>query len=431
MGTWSCRGALRPRIYSPTGRWSCGRNNTEAGLFGETEEVDVAATQGDRPSAPGETRSKPSPVTGDVAERQKEPAPEVDQPPVKRDSTSNRGIRSWIASHRLATIAIAILVLAAVAGGIAWWLNASRYADTDDAFIDARPSAISAQVAAVITDVPVNDNQIVKPGQVLVRLDDRDYVAAQAQAKALIAQAEASISSAEAQTTAQQATVNQMSEQVTQARAALAYSKDQYQRAETLLKQGAGTLQQSQQANSDLIQKQAALDAAEAGLTQAKRQLAVFAAQRQTGEAQRQQAQAQLGLADANLSRTVIVAPFEGHVTQLTAAKGIYATPGQTLMQIVPLHVWVTANYRETQLADMHPGQPATLCIDAYGKCFPGHVQSIQAGSGTAFSLLPAENATGNYVKVVQRVPVKLVFNKQPDLELGPGMSVTPSVKVR
>ncbi len=96
----------------------------------------------------------------------------------------------------------------------------------------------------------------------------------------------------------------------------------------------------------------------------------------------------------------------------------------------MPLGVWVTANFRETQLADMHPGQPVDLCIDAYGKCFPGHVDSIQAGSGTAFSLLPAENATGNYVKVVQRVPVKLVFDKQPDLELGPGMSVTPSVKV-
>jgi membrane fusion protein (multidrug efflux system) len=100
-------------------------------------------------------------------------------------------------------------------------------------------------------------------------------------------------------------------------------------------------------------------------------------------------------------------------------------------MLIVPMEVWVTANFRETQLADMRPGQPASLCIDAYGRCFPGYVDSIQAGSGTAFSLLPAENATGNYVKVVQRVPVKLVFDKEPDLELGPGMSVTPSVRVR
>ena len=144
-----------------------------------------------------------------------------------------------------------------------------------------------------------------------------------------------------------------------------------------------------------------------------------------------QAGRAQLSEADAYLSRTAIVAPFKGRVTQLTAAKGVYAAPGQTLMYVVPLDVWVTANFRETQLADMRVGDRATLCVDAYGKCFPGHVQSIQAGSGTAFSLLPAENATGNYVKVVQRVPVKLVFDKQPDLELGPGMSVTPSVKVR
>jgi membrane fusion protein, multidrug efflux system len=390
----------------------------------------VTATQGEKPPVErGEGKSRAPTIKDDVAERG--PAPEVDRPEGKQDEPRKRGVGAWIASHKLATTAVMILALAVVAGGIAYWLNARQYENTDDAFIDAHPSAISAQVAAAITDVPVTDNEIVKPGQVLARLDDRDYVAAQDQAKAQIAQAEATISSAEAQMKAQQATINQASQQVTQAQAALAYSQDQNQRAQTLLKEGSGTLQNAQQANSDLVQKQAALDAAQAALNQAKRQLAVFAAQRQVGEGQRQQGEAQLALADANLSRTVLVAPFEGRVTQLTAAKGIYATPGQTFMQIVPLHVWVTANFRETQLADMHPGQPADLCIDAYGKCFPGHVDSIQAGSGTAFSLLPAENATGNYVKVVQRVPVKLVFNRQPDLELGPGMSVTPSVKVR
>ncbi len=393
----------------------------------------MTATRGEKsPAVRDEGRFRAPTSKEDVAERP--PAPDADQPGTKqekKEKTGKGGGRSWVARHKLATAAVAFLILAVIAGGVAYWLNASQYADTDDAFIDAHPSAISAQVSAAITDVPVTDNEIVKPGQILLRLDDRDYVAAVAQAKAQIAQAEATITSAEAQTTAQRATVNQMSEQVMQAEAALTYSKDQYQRAETLLKQGAGTLQQAQQTNSDLIQKQAALDAAEAGLTEAKRHLAVFAAQRQTGEAQRNAAEAQLAQAEANLSRAVIVAPFEGHVTQLTAAKGDYATPGQTFMEIVPLHVWVTANYRETQLADMHVGDPATLCIDAYGKCFPGHVQSFQAGSGTAFSLLPAENATGNYVKVVQRVPVKLVFNKQPDLLLGPGMSVTPSVQVK
>jgi len=190
-------------------------------------------------------------------------------------------------------------------------------------------------------------------------------------------------------------------------------------------------LQAAQQTNSDLIQKRAALDAAQAALIQVKRQLAVYSAERRSAEAQRAAGEAQLSEAEANLSRTVLVAPFRGRVTELTAARGAYAAPGQALMLIVPLDVWVTANFRETQLVDMRPGQPATLCVDAYGKCFPGHVNSIQAGSGTAFSLLPAENATGNYVKIVQRVPVKLVFDKLPDLELGPGMSVTPSVKVR
>ena len=130
---------------------------------------------------------------------------------------------------------------------------------------------------------------------------------------------------------------------------------------------------------SDLIQKEAAFDAAQAALLQAKRQLAVLAARRQAGEAQRAIAQAQLDLANANLSRTVVVAPFRGRVTELTAAKGTHATPGQALMLILPLEVWVTANFRETQLADMRPGQPAEVCIDAYARCFRGHVDSIQA----------------------------------------------------
>jgi membrane fusion protein, multidrug efflux system len=368
---------------------------------------------------------------GERAERSSNDPPDGVEEAADRKAPAQRGAKSWIAAHKLLTALIIVVALAATAAGVVWWLNARHFEDTDDAFIDARPSAISAQVAAAIADVPVTDNEIVQSGQVLARLDDRDYRAAQAQAEAQIAQAEAVISSAEAQTTAQQSTINETSLQVTQAEAALTFSKDQNGRAQTLLGQGSGTLQQAQQTNSDLIQKQAALDAAQAALTQARRQLAVLAAQRQVGEAQRNQAEAQLAQANANLSRTVLTAPFPGRVTQLTAAKGAYAAPGQALMLIVPLGVWVTANFRETQLTDMRPGQPADLCVDAYGRCFPGHVDSIQAGSGTAFSLLPAENATGNYVKVVQRVPVKLVFDKQPDLELGPGMSVTPSVRVR
>ena len=367
-------------------------------------------------------------MTSDVANR--ESGTDLDHGRIAASESAHRE-RLWIATHKLATVLLVLIAVAGCAVGVAWWLNARHYEDTDDAFIDARSSEISAQVAAAIIDVPVTDNEIVQPGQPLVRLDDRDFRAAQAQGEAEIAQAEATISAVEAQSVEQQATIDQMSLEATQAKAALSYSQDENRRAQTLLKEGSGTLEEAQQANSDLIQKEAAFDAAQAALLQAKWQLAVLAAQRQAGEAQRAIAQAQLDLANANLSRTVVVAPFRGRVTELTAAKGTYATPGQALMLIVPLEIWVTANFRETQLADMRPGQPAEVCIDAYGRCFRGHVDSIKAGSGTAFSLLPAENATGNYVKVVQRVPVKLLFDKQPDLELGPGMSVTPSVRVR
>jgi membrane fusion protein (multidrug efflux system) len=149
-----------------------------------------------------------------------------------------------------------------------------------------------------------------------------------------------------------------MSPEVTQAKAALSYSQDENRRAQTLLKEGSGTLEEAQQANSALIQKEAAFDAAQVALLQAKRQLAVLAAQHQAGEAQRAISQAQLDLADANLSHTVVVAPFGGRVTELSAAKGAYATPGQGLMLIVPLEVWVPPNFRETQLADMRSASP-------------------------------------------------------------------------
>jgi membrane fusion protein (multidrug efflux system) len=328
-------------------------------------------------------------------------------------------------------VVAAAAVLAVGAAGAEWWLNARNYESTDDAFIDARPSAVSPGVAGAIVDVPATDNEIVDAGAPLATIDDRDYQAARAQAEAAVSVAEAAIAANKAQTTAQQATVNQMSLLTKQAEAALAFSRDQSERSQSLLKDGSGTLQQAQLDESDLRQKQAAFDASEAALTQAQKQLLVLAAQQTGAQAQLAQARAQLATAEANLSRVTLVAPFKGRVTELTAAKGAWAAPGQTLMLIVPVDVWVTANFRETQLADIRPGDPATISVDAYGRSFAGHIDSVQAGSGTAFSLLPAENATGNYVKVVQRVPVKIVFDKPPDLELGPGMSVVPTVKVR
>jgi len=185
-----------------------------------------------------------------------------------------------------------------------------------------------------------------------------------------------------------------------------------------------GVSLEAQQANTS--RAKAAATATELGLK-------VLQAQRKSTEASVQQAQAQLDQARLNLQYTNVVAGQSGHVVKLSGAKGTFVTAGQSLMMFVPDEVWIVANYKETQLADMRPGQPVEIRIDAYpGRKFNGHVESVQPGSGTAFSLLPAENATGNFVKVVQRVPVKIVVDNWPsDVPVGPGMSVVPWTRVR
>ena len=218
---------------------------------------------------------------------------------------------------------------------------------------------------------------------------------------------------------------------MTEADAALKFAKDENTRYQDLVQKGAGTVQRAQQASSDLNGKQAAFDAAAAAKVSAERQIDVLNAQKIGAAAQLDQSKAQKDRADADLQRTELRATVDGRVTKLTAAVGALAAPGQSIMIVVPLDVWVTANFKESQLVNMQVGQPVDIRVDAFNKTFPGRVNSVQAGSGTAFSLLPAENATGNYVKVVQRVPVKITFDQRPDIELGPGMSVVPTVTVR
>ncbi len=365
-------------------------------------------------------------------ERRSEQAPASNTRPPKEAAPKKGSWRDTLRARRGLIITLLLIGLVALAGIVLWWLHARNYESTDDAFIDARTVQVSAQVAAAIVDVPVTDNQLVDAGAVLVRLDDRDYTAQVDQAKAQIAQSQANIDSADAQIAAQQARIDQANKQVTQAQAALTFAEQQANRYQTLARQGSGTVEQSQQYSSNLLQSQASLAAAQANAVAADKQIPVLTAQKKLAQAQLAQAQAGEEQAAANLSRTVITAPVAGRVTRLTAAKGDYAAVGQALMMFVPREVWVTANFKETQLDLMRPGQPVTISIDAYpDRSFKGHVHSIQSGSGTAFSLLPAENATGNYVKIVQRVPVKIVFDQPPDVQLGPGMSVVPTVKVR
>jgi membrane fusion protein (multidrug efflux system) len=286
-------------------------------------------------------------------------------------------------------------------------------------------------VTGSIAQVNVTDNQLVKAGDLLATIDPRDYQAAVDQAAAQIRQSEATASNLTAQVAAQRAQIEQATKQVTEAQAALSFAQDENTRYQDLVQKGAGTVQRAQQASSDLQGKKASFDAAVAAKAVAERQIDVLQAQIIGAQAQLDQNKAQKNKAMADLSRTELRATVDGRIAKLTAAVGALATQGQSIMIVVPLDVWVTANFKESQLADMRPGQAVDIRIDAYGRSFPGRVDSVQAGSGTAFSLLPAENATGNYVKVVQRVPVKIVFDNRPEVELGPGLSVVPSVTVR
>ena len=346
-----------------------------------------------------------------------------------------RKTRSWIdrlRQRRRAVLVVTALIIAALVAVVVWWVSLSGYETTDDAFIDARTVSISSQVNAAIVDVPVTDNQLVEAGAVLVRLDDRDYKSQLDQAKAQVDQAAANIANIDAQIVAQQARVEQAQQQTVQAQAALVFAQQQNERYQSLVKNGAGTVEAAQQYASGLLQAQANYSAAQRNSIATEKQLPVLRAQRTQADAQLEQARAAQEQTEVNLSRTIITAPVAGRVARLTAAKGNYAAVGQALIMFVPRDVWVTANFKETQLRTVRPGDPVDIEIDAYPhRKFKGHVDSIQAGSGTAFSLLPAENATGNYVKIVQRVPVKIVFDQPPDVLLGPGMSVVPTVRIK
>jgi len=358
-------------------------------------------------------------------------APAPTEPPADPEKGGESGGRSRL--RRIMYVAIGVAVLAVVAvGGYLYWDSASHFASTDDAFVAARQYTISPKVSGYITAVSVTDNQHVAKGDVIARIDERDYQASLAQAKAQVAAAQASIGSADAQISAQQAQVDLYQANVEQAEANLNFAKQQASRYDTLAHDGAGSVQNAQQYSSQLAQQQAALKSAQASVAAANQQVDALKAQRANAVASLAQANAQLQQAELNLSYTVVTAAQAGRVVQLSGSVGQLAQAGANLAILVPDEIWVNANFKETQLAGMKPGQPVTIEVDAYPKHdFQGHLDSVQPGSGTAFSLLPAENATGNYVKIVQRVPVKIVLdNPPPDLPLGPGMSVVPTVRI-
>jgi membrane fusion protein (multidrug efflux system) len=326
--------------------------------------------------------------------------------------------------------AIALLAVATAAG--MYWDYTRHFQTTDDAFIAARQFAVAPKVPGYLTAVPVTDNQHVATGDVIARIDDRDYRVALAQAEALVAAAQAGIEDIDAQTDVQKAQVAASKAQLAQNQSKLVYAQQQAERYGTLTKEGWSSQQTGELAQAELYQQRAAVSSSQASLTVAQRQFEALKAQRASAVARLQQAEAQRDQAKLNLSYTTVTAAQPGRVVQLGAAIGQYAQAGTALTMFVPDEIWVVANFKETQLNGMRPDQPVTLDIDAYpGRTITGHVASVQPGSGTAFSLLPAENATGNYVKIVQRVPVKIVIDNPPtDVALGPGMSVEPTVRI-
>ena len=373
-------------------------------------------TQGRVSEPPPPSRAQPTEI------QRAEPPPSVNK---KRD-------RGFLRRHPLGVFAGVLLASAVTFGGYVYLDNSWHYESTDDAFIAARQFAIAPKISGYISDVPVTDNQHVASGAVIARIDERDYRNAVDQAQGQVDAAAASIQNIDAQISVQQAQIEANQAQVVSAQAGLMFAQQQAARYQDLAKTGAGTVQSAQQSNSQLRRGQAGLDSAHANLALAQRQIEALKAQHAVAVANLEQAQAQLDQAKLNLSYTTVTADQPGRVVQLGAAVGQYAQPGTSLTMFVPDDIWVAANFKETQLDKMRAGQPATIHLDAYPEReIGGRVASVQPGSGTAFSLLPAENATGNYVKIVQRVPVKIVMENPPtDVSLGPGMSVDPSVRI-
>lgn len=325
-------------------------------------------------------------------------------------------------------------VLILLAAGVFYYLFfLAPFESTDDAFIDGYVTMISSRVPGQIAKLLVTDNQQVKAGDVLAEIDPRDY-------EARLAQARADLAAARSQGQQAQAQVKVSEAKVAQADAAALAAEAENRRA-------TNDLARYESVESRAV-SQSALDAAQAQAREAAAHLAAARSESQAAEAEvalsragvetaddaAQQAEARVREAELNFSYTKIVAPRDGRVTARTVQLGNYVQPGQMLLTLVPPEMWVTANFKETQLARMRPGQPVTLRVDAYpGRQFKGTVDSLQAGTGARFSLLPPENAVGNYVKVVQRVPVKIIFNEPPpaELDIAPGMSVEPEVKVK
>jgi membrane fusion protein (multidrug efflux system) len=333
-------------------------------------------------------------------------------------------------------IAVALLVLAAGGiGGWYWWEVLRFRQSTDDAYIQSDVSVISPKVEGYIKKVKVADNQTVAEGAILFVIDDRDFKAKVAQAEAAVATAEATIATYESRLQLQQAMIGQAAAVLKSAEADLSRAQQDYKRYSTLMTSDFASRQRFEQAQADARKAEATLAKSRAAFAAEQNQLAVLQSQQREDEARVQQARANLQLAHNDLDNTVIRAPISGIAGNRAGQVGQYVKPGTQLLSLVPLpHVYVTANFKETQLTRMRPGQLAEVSIDAYPDSpLRGHIESFAPASGAQFSLLPPDNATGNFTKIVQRVPVRIALPADSPLAglLRPGLSVTVTVDTR
>ena len=341
-----------------------------------------------------------------------------------------------------AAVALAVLLFF----GLGYFFDVLTHESTDDAFIAAHVVSIAPRISGQVAAVHVLDNEMVRSNELLVEIDPSSYSITVAQkeasAEAQSANYKAFLAGYElmrTKVTTAEATVRQSQADADAAEATAKWAQMDFDRAQDLQKQNTVSQRELDAAQTANLKAQADLNSArqkvavdDSKVDEARATLAATEAAITMALAQWQVAQTNIASAQLDLSYTKIFAPCDGRVTRKAVEPGNYVQVGLQLMSIVPADIWVVANFKESHLKKMKPGQPALVEIDALGKSLRAHVDSIQAGSGAAFSLLPPENATGNYVKVVQRVPVKILFDEPlpADHVIGPGLSVTPDVRV-
>jgi membrane fusion protein, multidrug efflux system len=352
------------------------------------------------------------------------------------DQTATRvGRRRWSLKQLLIAAGAPLLIAATAGYGNYYWRTGRFLVSTDDAYVQAHSVLISPKVSGYLSQAPVDDNRSVKAGEVLARIDPRDYQTALDQARANVKAAQASINTLNQQIAQQKLVIDEDRQQVVADQAAVVFSQQDFQRYTHLATTGYGTVQRAQQAQADISEKQAALHHDTAVVAAAEKQVGVFEGQLAQINATLAQQQAILHQAELNLSYTTITAPVDGTVGVRTLRIGQYVQAGTQLMAIAPLQaVYVVANFKETQLTDVQPGQAVAIDIDTFpGTTVHGHVDSIAPASGQEFALLPPDNATGNFTKIVQRIPVKIAIDKNEPLlgRLRPGMSVEPTIDTR